>query len=73
MKDKDQASEIECDFIEVEKALEGIAGKEVAVEDTVENDKGKADNPKAVEMRERELQKAWAEHSKCNAMKRRRM
>lgn len=38
------------------KALERIAGKEVAVEDTVENDKGKADNAKAVKMRDRALE-----------------
>ena len=36
---------------EMEKALEEIAEKEVAAGDTVENDKKKVDNAKAVEMR----------------------
>ena len=35
MKDEEKASGIECDLSEVEKALEEIAEKEVAAEDTV--------------------------------------
>ena len=38
MKDEGKASGIEFDLSEVEKALEEIAEKEVAAEDTVEND-----------------------------------
>ena len=56
MKDEEKASGIECDLSEVEKALEEIAEKEVAAEDTVENDKKKVDNAKAVEMRNRALE-----------------
>ena len=46
----------ECDLSEVEKALEEIAEKEVAAEDTVENDEKKVDNAKAEEMRNRALE-----------------
>ena len=56
MKDEEKASGIECDLSEVEKALEEIAEKEAAAEDTVESDKKKADNAKAVEMRNRALE-----------------
>ena len=56
MKDEEKASGIECDSSEVEKALEEIAEKEVAVEDTVENNKRKVDNAKVVEMRNRALE-----------------
>lgn len=56
MKDEEKASGIECDLSEVEKALEEIAEKEVAAEDTVENDKKKVDNAKAMEMRNRALE-----------------
>ena len=38
MKDEEKASGIECDFSEVEKALEEIAEKEAAAEDNVKND-----------------------------------
>ena len=48
MKDEEKASGIECDLSEAE--------KEVAAEDTVENDKKKVDNAKAVEMRNRALE-----------------
>ena len=41
---------------EVEKALEEIAEKEAAAEDTVESDVKKTDNAKAVEMRNRALE-----------------
>ena len=58
MKDEEKAIGIECDLSEVEKALEAIAEKEVAAEDTVENDKKKFDNAKAVEMRNRALETA---------------
>ncbi|CAH3123504.1 unnamed protein product, partial [Porites lobata] len=53
---REKASGIECDLSDVEKALEEIAEKEVAAEDTVENDKKKLDNAKAVEMRNRALE-----------------
>ena len=56
MKHEEKASGIECDLSEVEKALEEIAEKEVAAEDTVENDKKKADNAKAMELRNRALE-----------------
>jgi len=46
MKDEEKVSGIECDLSEVEKALEKIAEKEAAAEDTVENDKKKVDNAK---------------------------
>ena len=44
MRDEEKASGIECDLSEVEKALEEIAEKEAAAEDTVENVKKKVDN-----------------------------
>ena len=56
MKNEEKASGIECDLSDVEKALEEIAEKEVAAEDTVENDKKKLDNAKAVQMRNRALE-----------------
>ena len=56
MKDEEKASGIECDLSEAEKALEEKAEKEVAAEDTVENDKKKVDNAKAMEMRNRALE-----------------
>ena len=56
----------------MEKALEEIVEKEAAAEDTVENDKKKVYNPKAVEMRNRALE-SWAEHRKGSGMRRRRM
>jgi len=46
MKDEEKASGIECDLSEVEKALEEIAEKTAAAEDTVKNDKKKVDNAK---------------------------
>lgn len=55
MKDEGKASGIECDLSEAEKAQEEINEKEVAAEDTMENDK-KVDNAKAVEMRGRALE-----------------
>ena len=56
MKDQEKASRIKCDLSEVEKALEEIGEKEVAAEDTVEDDKKIVDNTKAVEMRNRALE-----------------
>lgn len=56
MKAEEKVSGIECDLSEVEKDLEEIAEKEAVAEDTVENDKKKADNAKAVEMRNRALE-----------------
>ena len=56
MKDEEKASGIECDLSEVEKALEETAEKEVAAVNTVENDKKKVDNAKAVEIRNRVLE-----------------
>ena len=56
MKDEEKASGIECDLSDVEKALEEIAEKEVAAEDTVDNDKKKLNNAKAVEIINRALE-----------------
>ena len=56
MKDEEKARGIECDLSDVEKALEEIAQKEVASEDTVENDKKKLNNAKAVEIINRGLE-----------------
>ena len=56
IKDEEKTSGIECDLSEVEKALEEIAEKEAEAEDTVENDKKKADNAKAAQMRNRALE-----------------
>ena len=56
MRDEEQASGVETDLSEVEKALEEIAEKEAVAEDTVQNDKKKVDNAKAVEMRNRALE-----------------
>ena len=56
MKDEEMASGIECDLSEVENALGEIAEKEAAAEDTMESDKKKADNAKAVEMRNRAVE-----------------
>ena len=55
----------------MEKALEEIA-EDVAAEDTVENDKKKVDNAKAVEMKNRALE-SLGKHRKGSGMKRRRM
>ena len=56
MRQEEKASGIEKDLSEVEKALEQMAEKETAVEETVENDKKKIDIVKAVEMRNRALE-----------------
>ena len=56
IKDEEKASGIERDLSEVEKALEEVAEREAAAEDIVENDKKKADNAKAAEMRNRALE-----------------
>ena len=72
IKDEEKASGIERDLSEVEKALEEIAEREAAAEDTVENDKKKADNAKAAEMRNRALESLNTEHRKGSETKRRR-
>ena len=72
MEDEEKTSGIECDLSEVEKTLEEIAEKEAEAEDTVENDKKKADNAKAAEMRNRALESLNTEHRKGNGTKRRR-
>ena len=56
IKDEEKASGIERDLSEMERALEEIAEREAAAEDTLENDKKKADNAKAAEMRNRALE-----------------
>ena len=56
MKDEEKASGIECDLSDVKKALEEIAEKQVAAEDTVGNYKKKLDNATAVETRNRALE-----------------
>ena len=56
MKDEERESGIECDLSEVETALEEIAEKEAAAEGTIENEKKKADNAKAAQMRNRALE-----------------
>ena len=56
MRQEEKASGIETDLSEVEKAPEEIGEKETAAEETVENDKKKVDNAKAVEMRNRALE-----------------
>ena len=53
MRQEEKASGIETDLSEVEKALEETAGNETATEETVENEKKKVDNAKAMEMRNR--------------------
>ena len=72
IKDEEKASGIERDLSEVEKALEEIAEREAAAEDTVENDKKKVDNAKAAEMRNRALESLNTEHRKGNGTRRRR-
>lgn len=56
MRDEEKASGIDTDLSEVEKALEEIAEKEAAVEETTQNDKKKVDSAKAAEMRNRALE-----------------
>ena len=66
IKDEEKASGIERDLSEVEKALEEIAEREAAAEDTVENDKKKADNAKAAEMRNRALESLSGTQKRVN-------
>ena len=56
----------------MEKTLEEIAEKEAKAEGTVENEKRKAENAKAAEMRNRALESLNTEHRKGNGTKRRR-
>ena len=65
MEDEEKTSGIECDLSEVEKTLEEIAEKEAEAEDTVENEKRKADNAKAAEMRIIALESLNTEHRKA--------
>ena len=60
MKQEEKASGIETDLSQVEKGLEEIAEKETAAGEAIENDKKKADNTKAVEMRNRALESLGA-------------
>ena len=50
MREEEKASGIETDMSEVEKALEEISEKEAVAEDTLDSNKKKADNAKAVDM-----------------------
>ena len=56
LKEEEKASGIETDMTGVEKALEEILEKEADAENTMEIDKKKADNAKAVEMRNRAME-----------------
>jgi len=60
MKQEEKSSGIETDLSQVEKGLEEIAEKETAAGEAIENDKKKADNAKAVEMRNRALESLGA-------------
>ena len=54
--DEENATGIDTDFSDVEKALEEIVEKEAEVEETAQNDKKKVDSAKAAEMRNRALE-----------------
>ena len=56
LKEEEKASGIETDMSDVEKALEEILGKETDTENTLQIDKRKEDNAKAVEMRNRAME-----------------
>ena len=56
MREEEKASGIETDMSEVEKALEEISEKEAVAEDTLDSNKKKADNAKAVDMRKRAME-----------------
>ena len=55
IRDEENATGIDTDFSDVEKALEEIVEKEAEVEETAQNDKKKVDSAKAAEMRNRAL------------------
>ena len=57
IRDEENATGIDTDFSDVEKALEEIVEKEAEVEETAQNDKKKVDSAKAAEMRNRALEK----------------
>ena len=56
IRDEKNATGIDTDFSDVEKALEEIVEKEAEVEETAQNDKKKGDSAKAAEMRNRALE-----------------
>lgn len=56
LKEEEKASGIETNMSDVEKALEEILEKEADANNTMENKKKKADNVKAVEMRNRAME-----------------
>ena len=56
IRDEENATGIDTDFSDVEKALEEIVEKEAEVEETAQNDKKKVDSAKAAEMRNRALE-----------------
>ena len=56
IRDEENATVIDTDFSDVEKALEEIVEKEAEVEETAQNDKKKVDSAKAAEMRNRALE-----------------
>ena len=56
IRDEENATGINTDFSDVEKALEEIVEKEAEVEETAQNDKKKVDSAKAAEMRNRALE-----------------
>lgn len=57
MKEEEKASGITPEMTEVERALEEILEKEANAENTMESTKKKADNAKAVEMRNRAMER----------------
>ena len=56
IRDEENATGIDTDFSDVEKALEEIVEKEAEVQETAQNDKKKVDSAKAAEMRNRALE-----------------
>ena len=56
IRDEENATGIDTDFSDVEKALEEIVEKEAEVEETAQNDKKKVDSAKTAEMRNRALE-----------------
>ena len=56
IRDEENATGIDTDFSDVEKALEEIVEKEAEVEETAQNDKKKVDSAKEAEMRNRALE-----------------
>ena len=56
IRDEENATGIDTDFSDVEKALEEIVEKEAEVEETAQNDKKKVDSAKAAEKKNRALE-----------------